>query len=126
MRVVLYYDLLRFSPCSIDLFIYEHFSPPITSIQHYHHNTHCSNAVQKVLYFRWVMRATGLSSFLCDGEVFRCVGRLWFWRLSRDAENAQVFCCVNRLEKTLVRNARNRQVETAVLTGSGNRLALLC
>ena len=28
MRVVLYYDLLRFSPCSIDLFIYEHFSPP--------------------------------------------------------------------------------------------------
>ena len=30
MRVVLYYDLLRFSPCSIDLFIYEHFSPPHT------------------------------------------------------------------------------------------------
>ena len=28
MRVVLYYDLLRFSPCSIDLFISEHISPP--------------------------------------------------------------------------------------------------
>lgn len=27
MRVVLYYDLLRFSPCSIDLFRNEHFSP---------------------------------------------------------------------------------------------------
>jgi hypothetical protein len=28
MRVVLYYDLLRFSPCSIDLFISMNISPP--------------------------------------------------------------------------------------------------
>jgi len=53
MRVVLYYDLLRFSPCSIDLFISMNISPP--SLQPLQTKAPACG-VRKVSFFRlWCM-----------------------------------------------------------------------
>ena len=51
MRVVLYYDLLRFSPRSIDLFISMNISPPSLQ-QKIKQKARCFAAVQKAHYFR--------------------------------------------------------------------------
>ena len=54
MRVVLYYDLLRFSPCSIDLFRNEHFSPQPIYKQYKAKQQPNNKAAKliKVVYFR--------------------------------------------------------------------------
>jgi len=60
MRVVLHYDLLRFSPCSIDLFRNEHFSPQTrtntyiyyTTIKQSSQTKEDCEAKAKVIYFR--------------------------------------------------------------------------
>ena len=52
MRVVLYYDLLRFSPRSIDLFISMNISPPQSTTLQKNKST-CLGSVRKASSFRW-------------------------------------------------------------------------